>query len=303
MKFRRFKNFYQSLLYLLLLILFTGKISYAQDKYLVRIVVELDTVNKKEIKEFKKLFERKNNVNVDFNHKEIGQIQNALKAKEFDLAICSIGVARYSEYEPVAEVIYDDESTPENRFDDLLRCAIIVNAESNIRDFPDLRGKIVLCVDPELTTGYIYQKNYLEKEWGITDDIEFDKRGGDKHQNVVLNVAAGLYDAGAVYNRAWRHEKFPYLTEEEHKDLESRIRILMIPNVYPSNVAIWRNPECILDPTVRKLEKEFFKIFGYSGYKERNREIPEVQYYIIEPTPEFMNQFRLLQSQHSESSK
>lgn len=73
---------------------------------------------------------------------------------------------------------------------------IIVNKNSNIVDYNNLKGKTVLAGKEYSESSYIYQKYYLNEIQGIDaeKDLKLDK--DHNHQEIFYKVATGEVDAG-----------------------------------------------------------------------------------------------------------
>ncbi|PZD97126.1 phosphate/phosphite/phosphonate ABC transporter substrate-binding protein [Paenibacillus sambharensis] len=80
---------------------------------------------------------------------------------------------------------------------------IIVPKDSPIQTLEDLKGRTFGFVDPVSTTGHLFPKATLVKQLGVTPeelDTSFFKsvQFAGKHDNAVLGVVRGQYDAAAA---------------------------------------------------------------------------------------------------------
>lgn len=82
------------------------------------------------------------------------------------------------------------------------RGIILARQDSGIRSLKDLKGKKFAWVEKDSATGYIFPYALL-LESGIDPEKDFaDQAFLKKHDNVVLGVLLGNYDAGACYDDA-----------------------------------------------------------------------------------------------------
>ncbi len=126
-----------------------------------------------------------------------GQIE-ALKAKKIQMA--SLGSDAYAaafdvtkgNVEPLVVAIDTMGSTGYNSI-------VIVQKDSPIKSIADLKGKSFAFADPNSTSGFLFPTFYFRK-MGINPDSYFSKWGfGGSHENDVMAVVNGTYDAGATY--------------------------------------------------------------------------------------------------------
>jgi phosphonate transport system substrate-binding protein len=78
---------------------------------------------------------------------------------------------------------------------------IITHPDSGIKTVADLKGRTFAFGDKGSTSGWLIPTHYFQKQ-GITDPEKyFSKVLYTKHQAIETQVAAGVLDAGADYNR------------------------------------------------------------------------------------------------------
>lgn len=73
---------------------------------------------------------------------------------------------------------------------------IIVNKNSNITDYSDLKGKTVLCGKEYSESSYLYQKYYLNEIKGIDIEKDLKLEKDNYHQVIFYKVATGEAEAG-----------------------------------------------------------------------------------------------------------
>lgn len=77
---------------------------------------------------------------------------------------------------------------------------MVTNPASGIRTVADLKGKTFAFGDKGSTSGYLIPRHYFMTQ-GINPDTYFSKVIYTKHQAIETQVAQGVLDAGADYNR------------------------------------------------------------------------------------------------------
>ena len=124
----------------------------------------------------------------------------AMRAKKAELAY--FGPASYAKafevtggnVEPFA-VQTDDTGNP------FYQSVIVVKASSPYKAVADLKGKTLAFADPNSTSGYQVPNYFLRKE-GIVPDQFFGRTGfAGNHENGVLSVLNGTYDAACTWYR------------------------------------------------------------------------------------------------------
>lgn len=126
-----------------------------------------------------------------------GQIE-ALKAKKIQMA--SLGSDAYAaaydvtkgNVEPLVVQMDAMGSTGYNSI-------VVVQSDSPYKSIADLKGRSFAFADPNSTSGFLFPTFYFRK-MGINPDTYFSKWGfGGSHENDVIAVVNGTYDAGATY--------------------------------------------------------------------------------------------------------
>jgi phosphonate transport system substrate-binding protein len=102
---------------------------------------------------------------------------------------------------------------------------IVVRAESGVRALEDLRGKTLAFPDPNSTSGYLLPAYYLEQAGYMAPGF-FAKTGfAGNHENAVLAVLAGTYEAAATY-RLTEQLTLPSRMEEKGMIPKNAVRII-----------------------------------------------------------------------------
>ncbi|MEQ8510780.1 MAG: phosphate/phosphite/phosphonate ABC transporter substrate-binding protein [Rhodospirillaceae bacterium] len=77
---------------------------------------------------------------------------------------------------------------------------IIVPAASEVRTPPDLKGKALTFTSPTSNSGFKAPSAILKAEFGLVAGTDFETSFSGKHDNSILGVANGDYEAAAVAN-------------------------------------------------------------------------------------------------------
>ena len=75
---------------------------------------------------------------------------------------------------------------------------IIVPNQSEIRAVQDLRGRTIAFTSPTSNSGYKTPIYLLEKDFGLKVDVDYKSTFSGKHDNSILGVVNGDYEAVAV---------------------------------------------------------------------------------------------------------
>ncbi|MBL8643091.1 MAG: phosphate/phosphite/phosphonate ABC transporter substrate-binding protein [Rhodospirillaceae bacterium] len=78
------------------------------------------------------------------------------------------------------------------------RMEIVVRADSPIQKPEDLKGRTIAFTSPTSNTGYKTPMYLLEKEFGLKVGRDYQSTFSGKHDNSLLGVLNGDYEAGAV---------------------------------------------------------------------------------------------------------
>lgn len=158
---------------------------------------------------------------------------------------------------------------------------IIVNRNSGINSFEDLRGKTIYARSEYSESGYRYQKYFLKKFYDIDIEEDANVETGFGHQEVLLRVAKGEADAGfcgdfvmtttPLYQFQWYTKKAGVVleTEEQLERMRDSVKWLRMDDAMPE---IPNNPHSIKKELyndrqfVDKLRKTMIKT--YNEYKE-----------------------------------
>ncbi len=78
------------------------------------------------------------------------------------------------------------------------RMEIIVRTDSKIQKPEDLKGRTIAFTSPTSNSGYKTPMYLLEKEFGLKNGRDYQSVFSGKHDNSILGVVNGDYEAGAV---------------------------------------------------------------------------------------------------------
>ena len=140
-------------------------------------------------------------------------IIEAMKSKKVEMAY--FGPASYAKayevtggnVEPVA-VQTDDLGIA------LYMSVIVVKVDSPYKTIQDLKGKTLAWADPNSTSGFQVPNYYLRQQ-GIVPEQFFAKAGfGGSHENSVLAVLNGTYDAAATWYRNEQRNNFKRMADK-----------------------------------------------------------------------------------------
>lgn len=142
----------------------------------------------------------KNRLGVDVQVKfatDYDQFTRNMESGEYDLAFCApfqyINAHEKAGYDAILRPIRNNSDT---------YVGIFITTRPDITSLAQLRGKRIAFADPGSTSGYIFPLGLLATVGITTRDIQsFFLKG---HDNVVLNVLSGAYDAGACFETAER---------------------------------------------------------------------------------------------------
>lgn len=95
-------------------------------------------------------------------------------------------------YVPIAQPIDADGELSGYRME------IVVPADSPLRRVEDLRGRTLTLVDERSASGYKLPRALLEREFGMRAQREYQVNFSGRHDNSIMGVANGLYEAAAV---------------------------------------------------------------------------------------------------------
>ena len=112
---------------------------------------------------------------------------------------------------------------------------IAVKADSPFKSLDDLRGKSFAFADPNSTSGYLAPTFYLRRQ-GYPPDKFFGKTGfSGSHENSILAVLNGTYDAAATF---WDDDRIGNVQRMEDKGMIPKGGVRFI----------WKSPKLPGDP-------------------------------------------------------
>lgn len=153
----------------------------------------------------------------------------AMKSRKVELAY--FGPASYSKaYEVTGGNVEPFAVTQDDAGNSFYHSVIVVKADSPYKTVQDLKGKSLAFADPNSTSGF-QVPNYYLREQQIVPEKFFGRTGfAGNHENGVLAVVNGTYDAAATWYRSEARSNFGRMMEKN-----------MIPK--DSVRMIWQSPK------------------------------------------------------------
>lgn len=126
--------------------------------------------------------------------KDYPSLVSAMRAKELDFAFFNTMSFAVAEKETQAKVLLKVAEEKSYYFS-----SIVVARESKMNSLEDLRGKTIVFVDPQSTSGFLYPHNALqEHKIDLKNDLKSYYFSGN-HKNSIQDVLSGKADAAAVF--------------------------------------------------------------------------------------------------------
>ncbi|WP_166443558.1 phosphonate ABC transporter substrate-binding protein [Rhabdaerophilum calidifontis] len=111
---------------------------------------------------------------------------------------------------------------------------VVVKAESPYQTLADLKGKPFLFADPNSTSGYAFPQYYMRKQ-GFDPAAHFSATAfSGSHENSVIGVVRGQYDAAATY---WTNEESGMVQRLESRGMipKGAVRIIWKSPLIPAS--------------------------------------------------------------------
>ncbi|WP_159592671.1 phosphonate ABC transporter substrate-binding protein [Chelativorans xinjiangense] len=156
--------------------------------------------------------------------------------------------------DPILTTVQTDGSTG-------YHSVMVARKDSGIRTLEDLKGKKLGFADPDSTSGYLVPAVTLPQAIGSTIDDYFSETGfGGGHENLVLEVVKGTFDAGTTWASGVGDFSEGYTSGNLHKMVEKGVLDM------DDLVEIWKSPLIPNGPIVVRTSmnedmKETFKTF------------------------------------------
>ena len=133
---------------------------------------------------------------------------------------------------------------------------IVVRAESPIREVRDLRGKSIAFTSPTSNSGYKAPKWILETRFGLAESRDYRGAFAGKHDQAVLGVVHGDYDAACVANSVLRQ------MERRHVVDVATLRTVYKSETFPTTAygVAWN-----LEPALAAKVRDAFFSFRWAG--------------------------------------
>lgn len=156
-----------------------------------------------------------------------------LLAREKYGVIPAVVAAR--KYKSPVEADIDPDKALEGTLQTFYKSQFMTQADSDIQDFEDLKGKTFCFVDPNSTSGYILP-NIILKAKGLNPEVDFKaivNAGG--HDKVALAVYDGTCDAGVTWIDTRTDEQ--YALYETYPDIATKVRVFSVSDRIPNDGA------------------------------------------------------------------
>ncbi len=135
---------------------------------------------------------------------------------------------------------------------------IIVPADSDAEEIEDLKGKEIAFTSQTSNSGFKAPSALLDSEFGMKEGNDFSATFSGGHDNSILGVANGDYDAAAIANSV--------LTRMVERGVleTSQIRSIYVSETFPTTGYGYVYN---LDPELAEKVKEAFETFDWAGTK------------------------------------
>lgn len=115
---------------------------------------------------------------------------------------------------------------------------IVVSADSEFEDIYDLEGHSLVFADPNSTSGYLVPSYYLRQEFGDIEEFFSETGFSGGHNNSVLAVVNGTYDAAAVHRRGEEGRSVPQRMHDAGLIDQSSVRFIWDSPTIPSSATL-----------------------------------------------------------------
>ena len=133
---------------------------------------------------------------------------------------------------------------------------IVTHRESDLQSIEDLRGRTLAFTSPTSNSGFKAPSVLLEEAFGLVADRDFRTAFSGRHDNSVLGVLHGDYDAAAVANIV-----IGQVLERGVGSAED-LRVLYRSETFPTTAYGVSNR---LDPDLAERVRTAFETFGWEG--------------------------------------
>ena len=139
---------------------------------------------------------------------------------------------------------------------------MFVRSDSDIMSFEDMRGRSLAYADPNSASGYLFPRGQLRMQ-GIIDDDYFSNTGfGGGHEQSVIAVLNGQYDAGVTwtslqgaFEEGYSRGNLRRMVDNGLLDMND-LRIVWESDIIPSGPTVFRTD---LPDEARALMLEFLE--------------------------------------------
>ncbi len=157
-----------------------------------------------------------------------------------------------------AKIYLEDENAVEPLFTTVqtdgatgYHSVMVVRSDSGIESLEDLKGKKLGFADPDSTSGYLIPNSLLPEQVGMGVDEYFGETGfGGGHENLVLEVVKGNFDAGTTWASGVGEFEDGYTSGNLAKMVEKGILDM------DDLVEVWKSPQIPNGPMVARTDLE-----------------------------------------------
>ncbi|MGQ9837470.1 MAG: phosphate/phosphite/phosphonate ABC transporter substrate-binding protein [Cyanobacteriota bacterium] len=135
---------------------------------------------------------------------------------------------------------------------------VITRIDSDLKSLEDIRGRRIAFTHPSSNSGYISARILIEEETGLRDGVDYEAYFSGGHENSILGVYNGDYDAAPIANDVLNRM---CIAEQVQCN---QFRTLYKSATFPSGPFGYAHN---LDPQLQAKIREAFYTFDFAGTK------------------------------------
>ncbi|MEN9202730.1 MAG: phosphate/phosphite/phosphonate ABC transporter substrate-binding protein [Thermostichus sp. DG_1_6_bins_120] len=135
---------------------------------------------------------------------------------------------------------------------------VITHVESDLQKLEDIKGRRIAFTQPSSNSGYISARILIEAETGLKDGVDYEANFSGGHENSILGVYNGDYDAAPIANDVLNRMCIAGQVQC------NQFRTLYKSATFPSGPFGYAHN---LDPELQKKIREAFYTFDFTGTK------------------------------------